>query len=84
MYREPASTQYPVIVPTTRGVCTVLRHRQIYQHVQLKLIWEDGTVNFVWFSFGDNCEDGFEVGEHDGVPRARYLAKEWISNYHNL
>jgi len=84
--REPVETQYPTTVETTSGPCTVLRHRQIYQHIQLKLEWaHTGGVDFVWVTLADNCEDGFEVCcdyEPEPVKRLlRQVGKAWIAHW---
>lgn len=85
-YREPEATQYPINIETTSGPCTVLRHRQIYQHIQLKLSWKDtGGVDFVWITLADNCENNFELCA-DNMPAnvhklVRRIAKGWLDNW---
>ena len=89
MTSEPVETQYPITIQTTSGPCTVLRHRQMYQHIQLKLSWLDtGGTDFVWVTLADNCEDGFAVCE-DRAPAnvmrlLRHIAKGWINHWEKI
>jgi len=88
--REPVETQYPLTVDTSNGPCTVLRHRQIYQHIQLKLTWHDlDIVDFTWMTLADNCEDNFELCDESrmGEPKRlamRDVAKRWKDHWERI
>ncbi len=78
---------YPITIDTTSGPCTVLREKQMYQHIKLKLSWEStGVVDLVWVTLADNCEDGFDVCD-DRAPAnvmrlLRQVSKAWLNNWH--
>lgn len=90
MNLEPKESQYPIKIDTTSGPCTVLRYKQMYQHIQLQLTWhETGGVDLMWITLADNCEDNFELCGVDGLRTIpdnvhkllRHLAKRWIAHW---
>jgi hypothetical protein len=85
---EPKESQYPTVVDTDNGQVTVLRHRQIYQHIQLKISYEGKCgyrTDFAWITLADNCKDGFAVDDDRAsepvLTFLRTVAKAWLTNW---